>query len=59
MQLKFGECLQLSDETYQEQTNKYDEEECDGNVYQNHQIYDFVEIPLFASLFSENVNEPL
>lgn len=38
-QLKFDQCLQSSDETNQDQTNKYDEEECDDDVYQNHQIY--------------------
>ena len=32
---------------------------CDDDVCQNHQIYDFVEIPLFMSLFTGNVNEPL
>ena len=58
-QLKFDECLQASDETDQEQTNKYDDEEYDDDVYQNHQIYDFVEIPSFVSLFTGNVNEPL
>ena len=59
LQLKFVECSQASDETDQEQTKKYDDEECDDDVYQNHQIYDFVEIPSFVSLFSGNVNEPL
>lgn len=36
--LKFDEYLQLSDETEQKQTNKYDEEECDYDVYQNGHI---------------------
>ena len=59
LQLKFDECLQVSDETDQEQTNKYDDEEYNDDVYQNHQIYDFVEIPSFVSLFTGNVNVPL
>ena len=57
--MKFDECSQASDETDQEQSNKYDNEEYDDDVYQNHQIYDVVEIPSFVSLFTGNVNEPL
>lgn len=35
--MKFDECLQSTDETDQEQSNKYDEEKSD-DVYQNHLI---------------------
>ena len=32
---------------------------CDGNICQNHQVYNFVEIPSFVSLFTRNITEPL
>ena len=48
LELIFDKCLQSSEETDQERTNKYDKEEYNDD----HQIYDSAEIASFVSLFS-------
>ena len=59
---KFYECFKeqdAADVNFPEDLEEFEGEECDEGIVQNQQIFDFVDVPSFVSLFTCNPAELL
>ena len=62
LQLKFDECFKKQDAAdvdFPEDLEGFEDDECDKDIDQNQQIFDFVDVPSFVSLLTGNPAEPL
>ena len=61
-QFKFDECFKerdTADDDFPEDLEGFEDDKCDEDIDQNQQIFDFVDLPSFVSLFTGNPAEPL
>ena len=61
-QFKFDECFKEQDAAevdFPEDLEGFEDDECNKDIDQNQQIFGFVDVPSFLSLFTGNPAEPL
>ena len=62
LQLKFDECFKEQDAAdvgFPEDFEWFQDDECNEDIDENQQIFDFINVPLFVPLFTGNPAEPL